>query len=282
MKSILMIFLCFMIMLTAIGCVRAEAKEMETTAEVSAVELTEKGNEADDDGIEYIETDGFVIKSSKHNYDGADILILSLENKSEEDRSISIAVDGYDKEGNIIYTDEVSLGGFIAGGENTFLLTPGCIIESFDLRLTSDVPTETCIEQYLTASLDGFRLIDIKDGSGGKRENTHKTKKELEYLTDNRERETETAICGVISVENKSDSLIYSTIRIIFFSEDGDVECIRNVAIDQGKRPSGTSEYVICFDKYTEQQMERYENLEYVITMDYFSSPDLFKQRTGE
>lgn len=67
----------------------------------------------------------FSLKEKKYDYNGANVTILQVENKSQQAYTITITGKFKDANGNIVKTDSKTYEGFPAGWSNYFVFQPG-------------------------------------------------------------------------------------------------------------------------------------------------------------
>jgi len=67
----------------------------------------------------------FSVKEKKYDYNGANVTILQVENKSQQDYTITITGKFKDANGNIVKTESKTFEGFPAGWSNYFVFQPG-------------------------------------------------------------------------------------------------------------------------------------------------------------
>lgn len=110
----------------------------------------------------------FSLKEKKYDYNGANVTILQVENKSQQAYTITITGKFKDANGKVIKTESKTFEGFPAGWRNYFIFQPGVKYDSVSYDLSSLNYTETVLANYFHS---GNKVtLELKpamsDGSG--------------------------------------------------------------------------------------------------------------------
>ena len=74
---------------------------------------------------------GFAVKEKKYTYQGNDVMILSVENQTDKDYSITLTGEFYDAAGQKLKTESKQFEGFAAAYQNYFVFQPEISFDSF-------------------------------------------------------------------------------------------------------------------------------------------------------
>lgn len=119
------------------------AKPVETTAK--PIETTSKPKETTNNtsGDEPTQTMGqFVLKEKKYDYNGANVSIVNVENKSGKAYTITITAKFKDKTGKELKSESITFEGFDSGWKNSFFFEPGIKYDSVSFGLKAKEYTE--------------------------------------------------------------------------------------------------------------------------------------------
>lgn len=90
----------------------------------------------------------FSLKEKKYDYNGANVTILQVENKSQQAYTIKITGKFKDANGNIVKTDSKTFEGFPAGWSNYFVFQPGVKYSSVTWGMETVAFKETTMAQF--------------------------------------------------------------------------------------------------------------------------------------
>lgn len=96
----------------------------------------------------------FVIKDKKYDYNGGNVTILNVENKSQSAYTITLTGKYKDASGNVIKTESKIFEGFPAGWSNYFVFNPGIKYDSFTFELTETHYNKNTIAQNVEFGVD--------------------------------------------------------------------------------------------------------------------------------
>ena len=90
----------------------------------------------------------FSVKEKKYDYNGANVSILQVENKSEQAYTITITGKFKDVNGKVVKTESKTFEGFPGGWSNYFVFQPGVKYSSASWDMKADVFNEKTVAQY--------------------------------------------------------------------------------------------------------------------------------------
>ena len=117
------------------------------SSETSEEGLTRDATSDTNSKVEEKPSAGFVIKDKKYAFKGNDLVILSVENQTEDNYSLTINGSYLDKDGKVLKTESQTFEGFSAGLSNYFVFQPGIVFDRFEYTVE-------------TKAFDGICLID--------------------------------------------------------------------------------------------------------------------------
>lgn len=111
-------------------------KQTETTKQdQSEPKPTETTKQVDD---EPHASEQFSLKEKKYDYNGANVTILHMENKSSKAYTVTLTGKFKDSDGNVIKTESKTFEGFPAGWSNYFVFEPGIKYSSVSWSIRAD------------------------------------------------------------------------------------------------------------------------------------------------
>ena len=110
----------------------------------------------------------FSLKEKKYDYNGANVTILQVENKSQQAYTITITGKFKDANGNIVKTESKTFEGFPAEWSNYFVFQPGIKYNSVSWDMKADVFNGETFAQYIYPGNSVYAEIGFgnTDGSG--------------------------------------------------------------------------------------------------------------------
>lgn len=110
----------------------------------------------------------FIVKDKKYDYNGNDVAILEVENKSQQAYTITITGKFKDSSGKVLKMESKTFEGFPAGWKNNFVYQPGIKYSSVSWELKAVDFSDDTVAQYLhhgnTVSIT--TNLGFSDGSG--------------------------------------------------------------------------------------------------------------------
>ena len=120
------------------------AKAPESTKPVETTKPTETQPQEDPPQ----QSGQFSVKEKKYDYDGANVSILQVENKSEQAYTITITGKFKDANGKVIKTESKTFEGFPGGWSNYFVFQPGIKYSSASWDMKMEQYTGNMIANY--------------------------------------------------------------------------------------------------------------------------------------
>lgn len=175
------------------------------------------------------DTEGIVVKHKKYDYKGSNIVVLSVENKTKKDYTITIIGAYYYTDGTLIKQESKSFQGFASGFQNYFIFNPNVKFERFEFTLTTEEFNGTALSKYLK-TMDPVRISTGKtylNGSGGFFDQAH------------------IAISASFQVANTYNKELFYSAEFVVFNNKGEIYVIDSdlkegsaVPIESGKNPT--------------------------------------------
>mgnify|MGYP003289991229 CR=1 FL=1 len=91
----------------------------------------------------------FSLKEKKYDYNGANVTILNVENKSQQAYTVTITGKFKDANGNIVKTESKTFEGFPAGWSNYFVFQPGVKYSSVTWGMETEVYDKKTYADYI-------------------------------------------------------------------------------------------------------------------------------------
>ena len=162
-KHISVILMIFFMLLTLIGCNNADTSVDDTTNDDNSSVLAFNDPIKDYDTVDETSAEGFVIKAKKYVYGENNAVILSAENQSDKNYTVSINMTYYDDAGNEITQESQLYESFAANWQKYFAFDPGIPFSSYDFTVTTEEYVGECYAQYVEISFGG--LSETMDNS---------------------------------------------------------------------------------------------------------------------
>ena len=86
-----------------------------------------KGGEVSEEAL----TGEFVVKDKKYTFEGNDLVIVSVENQTNKNYSVTVEGTYLDKDGNVLKTETQTFDQYSAGFSQYFLFEPGIAFDKF-------------------------------------------------------------------------------------------------------------------------------------------------------
>ena len=156
-KSISVILMISFILLTLIGCNNTDTPADDTTDDNnnSVPAFVDPIN--DYDKVDDSSTDGFVIKSKKYDYEDNNVVIMNVENQSENNYTVTVDMTYYDDGGNEITKESQSFEGFSANWQKYFMFKPDRAFSSYEYKLTTENFSGECYGKNFNFEHTGVR-----------------------------------------------------------------------------------------------------------------------------
>lgn len=183
--------------------------------------------------------DSFRIKYKKYRYMEKDLVILSLENNTAKNYSVTVTGSYYDANKNLLQTETHSFEGIASGCQNYFLFAPNMIFDTFQYTLDYSEYQGECLTAGLTAKFSELReeWWPLAQVTG-------------DYITEY------PYINASILYQNSGKAGVCISAVGIAFDENGnilDIEAQGSIAVDVGKTASSamTLYYELTADDFT-------------------------------
>ena len=131
------------VMLTSLnGCEKlAEAGEISEYDSESHIPITGDDSQT---GSNSDSAAGFVVRDRKYDYEGNNLVILNVENHTNNNYAITIKGRYLDADGAVLKEESKTFEGFAAGWKNYFFFVPGIPFEQFTYSLEAETYGEEC------------------------------------------------------------------------------------------------------------------------------------------
>ena len=148
-KFISVILMISFILLTLIGCNNTDTPADDTTAP-TFVDVIKDYDKIDDSS-----TEGFTVKAKKYDYEENNIVLLSVENQTESNYTVTVDMIYYDDGGNEIIKESQSFEGFAANWQKYFMFKPDRAFSSYEYKITTEDFDGECYGNTITYKYDG-------------------------------------------------------------------------------------------------------------------------------
>lgn len=271
-KSIIAFFIMISIILSVlVGCTKEELSPAGTISDFDSrahLQVSASGNDfASGDMSRESITGEFVVSEKRYSYEGTDLMVLYIENQSNQHYNVTINGTYLDENGETLKEECQTFEGFAAGWHNYFIFCPKM---AFD-RFTYTVDTEEYVAHPLTSDKDGtpyvtsIELLYKKNLSWNRRLSDDNPPKEardlcLNYTLVNHHAETTIAVEFYLFVLD-SEGRIYFCSKGDFWEICG-TSCTPVGGEDDGSFNSD----VAIFQQYVGEDETIPENLQGVLT----------------
>lgn len=107
---------------------------------------------------------GFVVRDRKYTYEGYDVVILNVENQTEQNYSITINGAYLDENGAVLQEETQTFEGFEAGWKNYFLFQPDLTFDRFTYTLDVQEFSGECVASKMEISWNPGEVTRIITG----------------------------------------------------------------------------------------------------------------------
>ena len=110
----------------------------------------------------------FSLKEKTYDYNGANVSILQVENKSQQAYTITITGKFKDSSGNVIKKESKTFNGFPSGWKNYFVFRPGVKYSTVTWEMNFELFNDKTYAEYFHAGtkVDTFVNAGLSDGNG--------------------------------------------------------------------------------------------------------------------
>ena len=172
---------------------------------------------------------GIVIKQKKYDYNGHHIIIMSVENQTKKDYTITINGSYFEANGTMIQQESKTFKGFASGYQNYFVFNPGMQFDHFEYTLTTESFGGIAFSKYLK-TMDPVRITTGKtfiNGTGGFFDQAH------------------VAVSASFQVANTYDKELFYSAEFVVFDNKGGIYYIDStlqessaVPVESGRSPT--------------------------------------------
>ena len=165
---------------------------------------------------------GVIVKAQKYDYLGVDVMLVHVENRS--DNNYMLTIDGYfyDSDGNLLTNETIKFDGFPSDYSNYFLFNPEMCFDSFEYELTTEIYQYKTLANYLELPSDFRSFI------GDVQYNSSYTVPTAGDLTTNRSYEA--MWCYLYPYINNYEKPLSISGYILMFDNKGELYLIEKVA----------------------------------------------------
>jgi len=163
-KSISFILLTTFILFTLFGCSNIDTPTNtpdDTTAGDNSSEPAFIDPIKDYDTIDETSAEGFVIKSKKYDYEDNNVVIMNVENQTENNYTVTVDMIYCDDGGNEITKESQSFEGFASNWQKYFLFQPNKSFASYEYTLTTEEYGGECLGNKFT-----YKFAGVKEDRG--------------------------------------------------------------------------------------------------------------------
>ena len=151
-KFISVILMISFILLTLIGCSNQTPDDTDNDPTPAFVDVIKDYDKIDDSS-----TEGFTVKAKKYDYEENNIVLLSVENHSKNNYTVTVDMAYYDAGGNEITKESQSFEGFAANWQKYFLFQPSKTFASYEYTLVTEEFNGECLGNKFTFRFDGIK-----------------------------------------------------------------------------------------------------------------------------
>lgn len=168
MKKILSLILFTILCVSALSaCNETSQEETSTDTKDTEYVVSEYDNEsiiqADSSTTDEAsaENENFIVKDKKYTFEGTDLILLNVKNKTSKNYSVTVTGTYLDKDGKVLKTETQTFDQSAAGYENFFLFNPMIVFDKFTYMLEVNETDAVMYAPNLEASLAEIYEKDI-------------------------------------------------------------------------------------------------------------------------
>ncbi len=176
----------------------------------------------------------FVVKDKKYTFEGNDLVIVSVENQTNKNYSVTVTGTYLDKDGNVLKTETQTFNQYSAGYSNRFLFYPAMPFDKFTYTVTTEEIERPFYAKNVTYQFNGLQLIY--------------TQIREEMLKDNWTKYP--TVLAAIAHGSNEDVMIKVSSDWVLINENDEVVGIvgHTVFVEPGQRcDSGASNHIILY-----------------------------------
>ena len=215
----------------------SEPQSNESANEGSETAISEEPPESSDDESfgnvtseeEFRPTGGIIVKQKKYDYNGNHVVIMTVENQTKQDYTITIKGSYFEANGTMIQQENKTFKGFASGYQNYFIFNPGMQFDLFEYTLTTESFDGIAFSKYLK-TMDPVRITTGKtfiNGTGGFFDKAH------------------VAVSASFQVANTYDKELFYSAEFVVFDNKGGIYYIDStlqessaVPVESGRSPT--------------------------------------------
>lgn len=156
--------ICFLTVLTLllVGCAADSAEQTslpDYSDPIGSYDteslLTPEGNKSEEpsDNVQEETTeDGFAVKYKKYDYQGNNLVVMHVENKTDKHYTLTVNGRYLNADGSIKQTERKTFEGFAAGFANYFIFQPNTMFDGFDYTMEFEPFEEDPASKYMVMS----------------------------------------------------------------------------------------------------------------------------------
>lgn len=154
-KLFALFLLISMILATLAGCTKEEEQnpagiisdfESQTHFQVGTSEIESASGDTSNTSV----SGEFVVSEKRYSYEGADLMVLYVENQTDRHYNITINGTYLDENGETLKMESQTFEGFAAGWKNNFFFVPEIAFDRFTYTLQVEEYAGECLAQLFT------------------------------------------------------------------------------------------------------------------------------------
>jgi len=161
MKKTLFVFiLIFTLLISMVSCNNTDVS-VNNPIDTDPIESYDK----DDISV----TEDFITKAKKYDYNDGNVVILSAENQSDKNYTVTVDMTYYDEAGQQVAAETQTFEGFSSNWQKYFLFNPGKAFSSYEYKISTEEFNGECygnkftiyfktLKEDRSAIMDGYTL----------------------------------------------------------------------------------------------------------------------------
>lgn len=179
--------------------------DTEDTSDKNAESTETAGTESKEDNTPL--SGEFVVKDKKYSFEGNDLVLVSVENQTNKNYSVTITGSYLDKDGKVLKTETQTFDQYYAGFSQYFLFEPGMQFDKFTY----------------TFEAKEYRGTIYLEGIGVKYNGIHERLAYIEEEISNGNMTKYPTVIGTYSMEHKGTEEVNVWIKWILVTESGEM-----------------------------------------------------------
>lgn len=106
---------------------------------------------------------GFLVSEKKYDFEGNNLVVLNVENKTDKNYSIAIKGTYLDENGETLKEETITFEGFTAGWKNNFFFVPNIPFDRFSYTLETTEYAGECLAHLFTPVWKIAEAFDVED-----------------------------------------------------------------------------------------------------------------------